>query len=130
MAKCQEKTTSEARTVRTHVQFVRYCSYNNLSVTGWAINASKIKKHQALISLTHLQLSISQYKSCDFKKKKAPTSTTSSNTMPTQPKPVPKVTTTETKKPDDKKPAEFHNFLKVDRSLRPNGFHCQEQDTK
>jgi hypothetical protein len=47
--------------------------------------------------------------------------------MPTEPKPDPKATT---KKVDDKKPAEYHNFLKVDHSLRPTGFHCQEQGTK
>jgi hypothetical protein len=28
----------------------------------------------------------------------------------------------------EKKPAEYHNFLKVDRSLRPDGFHlCTEK---
>jgi hypothetical protein len=48
--------------------------------------------------------------------------------MPTEPKKTdPKATT---KKVDDNKPAEYRNFLKIDHSLRPNGFHCQEQGAK
>jgi hypothetical protein len=49
--------------------------------------------------------------------------------MPTEPKPDPTKTTT--KKLDDKKAEKpYHNFLKIDHSLRPNGFHCQEQGAK
>jgi hypothetical protein len=51
---------------------------------------------------------------------------TSANTMPTEPKKTDPTKTT--KKVDDKKPAEYHNFLKIDHSLRPAGFHCQENN--
>jgi hypothetical protein len=35
-----------------------------------------------------------------------------------------------TKKPEEKKPA-YHNFLIVDHSLRPGGFHlCNEEPSK
>jgi hypothetical protein len=46
-------------------------------------------------------------------------------------KPDDKDTKKTTKKVDDKKPAEYHNFLVIDHTLRPDGFHlCSEEPSK